>query len=101
MNLKLHRNNLLLLLGYALLIELIGLANGRDAAMIVLIFMMIAVAAHFGGLLLGALIILLNGEAPKAGQWALSALLVGVIGFGLCWGGASVAEGINGSASFH
>ncbi len=67
MHIKLHRNNLLILLGYALLIELIGLANGRDGSMMVLIFMMIAVAVRFGALLLGALIILLNGEVPKAG----------------------------------
>lgn len=98
---KLHLVNLLILLGYSAVIQLLALANGRDGAMMMLIFMLFAVGVHVAALLLGALIVLLKGDGRDAGQWALSALLVAILGFGACWGGATLAEAINGSASLH
>jgi len=92
---KLHLVNLLILLGYSVVIQLIALANGSDGAIMMLIFMLVAVGVHVAALLLGALIVLLNGDGRDAGQWALSALLVAIVGFGACWGGATLAEAIN------
>lgn len=101
MNTKLLRNNLLILLGYAVVIQLLSLTERNGASMVVLFGMMVAVAIHVGVLLLGAIVNLFSGKGPQAGQWLLSALLVGVVGFGTCWGGASLAELYSGPANFH
>jgi hypothetical protein len=95
---KFLRTNLFILLGYAVLTQLLALVEQNGGAMMVLIVMMILVALHAGILALGALILLLAGDKVKAGQWILNALLVGVIGFGTCWGGAQVAELYSGPA---
>ena len=101
MKTKLLHTNLLVLLGYAVLIQLLSLLEKNGASMVVLMGMMVAVAVHVCVLLLGSLVNLLGGKGPEAGQWLLSALLVGVIGFGTCWGGASLAELYSGPANFH
>lgn len=101
MNTKLLRNNLLILLGYAVVIQLLSLTERNGASMVVLFGMMVAVAIHVGVLLLGAIVNVLGGERASAGQWLLSALIVGVVGFGTCWGGASLAELYSGPANFH
>ena len=101
MNTKLLRNNLLILLGYAVVIQLLSLTERNGASMVVLFGMMVAVAIHVGVLLLGAIVNFLGGERASAGQWLLSALIVGVVGFGTCWGGASLAELYAGPANFH
>jgi hypothetical protein len=100
MDTRFLRTNLLTLLGYAVLAQLFSLAEQNGGAIIVLMMMMVCVAIHTGVLLLGALILLIGGQKPKAGQWLLAALLVSVIGFGTCWGGAQVAELYSGPAHF-
>jgi hypothetical protein len=100
MDTKFLRVNLLTLLGYAVLAQLFSLSEQNGGSMLVLIMMMVCVAVHTGVLLLGAIILLISGQKPKAGQWLLAALLVGVIGFGTCWGGAQVAELHSGPAHF-
>ena len=101
MNTKLLRNNLLILLGYAVVIQLLSLTERNGASMVVLFGMMVAVAIHVGVLLLGAIVNVLGGERASAGQWLLCALIVGVVGFGTCWGGASLAELYSGPTNFH
>jgi len=101
MNTKLLRTNLLVLLGYAVVIQLLSLLERNGAGMVVLMGMMVAVAVHVGVLLLGSLVNLFGGKGPLAGQWFLSAILVGVIGFGTCWGGATLAELYSGPVNFH
>lgn len=101
MNTKLLRTNLLVLLGYAVVIQLVSLTESSGGSMLVLIGMMVCVAAHVGVLLLGSLVNLFGGKGPLAGQWLLSALVVGVVGFGTCWGGASLAELYSGPVNFH
>ncbi len=101
MNTGLLRNNLLVLLCYAVVIQLLSLLEKNGAGMVVLMGMMVAVAVHVGVLLIGSIVNLLGGKGPLAGQWLLSALIVGVIGFGTCWGGASLAELYGGPTNFH
>lgn len=101
MNTKFLRNNLFILLGYAVLVQLISLTEKNGASMLVLMMMMAAVAIHVGVLVLGCLVQLASGKRKEAGQWILGALLVGVIGFGTCLGGASLAELYSGPANFH
>lgn len=101
MNTKFLRANLLTLLGYAILAQLFSLTERNGGAFIVLMMMMVCVAIHTGVLLFGAIILLISGQKPKAGQWLLAALLVGVIGFSACWGGATLAEQYSGSVNFH
>ena len=79
MNVKLLRTNLLVLLGYAVVFQCLSLAEPSGGSMVVLMGMMVAVAAHVGVLVLGAVVNLFAGKGPLAGQWLLSALLVGVI----------------------
>lgn len=101
MNTKLLRNNLLVLLAYAVIIQLLSLAEKSGGSMLVLIMMMVAVACHVGVLVIGSLVQLLSSKNQAAGQWILCALLVGVIGFGTCWGGAALADVYSGPANFH
>lgn len=101
MNTKLLRTNLLVLLGYAVVMQLLSLTESSGGGMIVLIGMMVCVAAHVAVLVLGSVVNLFSGKGPLAGQWLLSALIVGVVGFGTCWGGASLAELYSGPANFH
>ncbi len=101
MDTKLLRNNLLILLGYAIVVQLISLTERNGASMVVLMMMMFAVAIHVGILVLGAVVQLISGNSGQAGQWLLNALLIGVIGFGTCWGGASLAELYSGPGNFH
>jgi hypothetical protein len=101
MNTGLLRNNLLVLLCYAVVIQLLSLVERDGASMLVLIGMMVCVAAHLSILVLGAVVNLFSGKGPLAGQWLLSALIVGVVGFGTCWGGASLAELYGGATNFH
>jgi hypothetical protein len=98
---KFLRNNLLILLGYAVVIQLLSLTERNGAGMVVLFGMMIAVAIHVGVLLLGAIVNFLGGKRALAVQFLLGALIVGVVGFGTCWGGASLAELYSGPANFH
>ncbi|MCC7502368.1 MAG: hypothetical protein IT229_07545, partial [Flavobacteriales bacterium] len=51
MNTKLLRNNLFILLGYAVLIQLLSLTEKNGAGMMVAMIMMVAVAIHVGVLL--------------------------------------------------
>ncbi len=93
MNIRLLRTNLLILLGYAVLIQVSSFFQGNDAGMLVLILMMFAVGAHVSVLIIGSLgqaIAKNNGKA--AVQWLLNALLIGLIGFGTCWGGAALTD---------
>ena len=101
MNTKLLRTNLLVLLGYAVVMQLLSLTESQGGGMIVLIGMMVCVATHVSVLVLGSVVNLFSGKGPLAGQWLLSALIVGVVGFGTCWGGASLAELYSGPANFH
>jgi len=101
MNTKFLRNNLLTLLGYAVLAQLFSLIEQNGGAFIVLIMMMFCVALHTGVLVLGSVILLIGGKKEQAGQWILAALLVGVIGFSACWGGATLAEQYSGSVNLH
>ena len=96
-----RRSNLLVLLGYAVVFQCLSLSEPSGGSMVVLMGMMVAVAAHVGVLVLGAVVNLFAGKGPLAGQWLLSALLVGVIGFGTCWGGAFLADLYSGPANFH
>jgi hypothetical protein len=101
MNTKFLRAHLLALLGYAVLAQLFSLTERNGGAFIVLITMMVCVALHTAVLVLGAVILLIGGKKQQAGQWILAALLVGVIGFSACWGGATLAEQYSGSVNFH
>ena len=101
MNSKLLRTNLLVLLGYAVLIQALSLLEPNGASMVVLMGMMVAVAVHVCVLVLGAVVVLFTEKRRDAATWVLCALAVGVIGFGTCWGGASLAELYSGPANFH
>jgi hypothetical protein len=101
MNTKLLRNNLFILLGYAVLAQLLSLTEKNGAGMMVAIIMMVAVAIHVGVLVLGSLVLLVGGRRKEAGQWLLSGLLIGVIGFGTCMGGMALGELYSGPANFH
>jgi hypothetical protein len=101
MNTKFLRAHLLALLGYAVLAQLFSLTERNGGAFIVLIMMMVCVALHTAVLVLGAVILLIGGKKQQAGQWILAALLVGVIGFSACWGGATLAEQYSGPVNFH
>lgn len=101
MNTKLLRNNLFILLGYAVLAQLLSLTEKNGAGMMVAMIMMVAVAIHVAVLALGALVQLASSKGKEAGQWILSALLIGVIGFGTCLGGMALGELYSGPAGFH
>lgn len=101
MNTKLLRNNLFILLGYAVLVQLLSLTEKHGAGMMVAMIMMVAVAIHVGVLVLGSLVQLASGKRAEAGQYILSALLIGVIGFGTCLGGAALGDLYSGPANFH
>ena len=73
MNTKLLRNNLFILLGYAVLVQLLSLTEKNGAGMMVAMIMMVAVAIHVGVLLFGSLVLLISGKGKEAGQWLLSA----------------------------
>jgi hypothetical protein len=101
MNTKLLRNNMLILLGYAVVAQLLALSENSGGGMFVAIVMMVALVIHVVVLVLGCLIQLASGRRKEAGQWILCALLVGVIGFGTCFGGAALADLWSGPANFH
>ena len=101
MNTKLLRNNLFILLGYAVLVQLLSLTEKNGAGMMVAMIMMVAVAIHVGVLLFGSLVLLISGKGKEAGQWLLSALLIGVIGFGTCLGGMALGDLYSSPANFH
>jgi hypothetical protein len=92
MNNRILRNNLFALLGYTVLIQLVAATQGNDASIVVLMWMMIAVGLHVGIALLMALYHALSSTGKDGGSWLLSALIVAIVGFGLCYGGAQVAE---------
>lgn len=100
MDFKFLRTNLIILLVYAVIIQLLSLIETNGGAMLVMIFMMIAVAIHVGVLLLGALVKFLSGDRSGAGQWLLSAVILGVVGFGTCWAGGALADTYSGSTHF-
>lgn len=101
MNTKLIRINLLVLLGYTILAHLIALTESGGASMVIAIILMIAVIGHVGVLVLVALVNFVQGRASEGGQLLLSALLVGIIGFGTCLGSATLAEQWSGPTNFH
>lgn len=93
MNTKLLRNNLLVLLGYAVLIQLLSLSeNNNDPSMVVAMGMMVAVAVHVCVLFVSALLSFRNGDRPLGWSKLLAALIVGMVGFGTCFAGAGLAE---------
>lgn len=100
MNTKFLRNHLLILLGYTVLFELLSLVD-NGGSMVVLMGMMVAVAVHAGVLALGMLISLLGGEKAAARDRLLGALMIGIVGFGTCWGAAGLAELWSGPVNFH
>jgi hypothetical protein len=100
-NTKLLRNNLFVLLGYAVVIQLLSLLEENGASMVVLMGMMVAVVIHVCVLVLGAVVVLFGQRKQEAASWVLCALAIGVVGFGTCWGGASLAELYSGPANFH
>lgn len=101
MNGKFLRNHLLILLGYTVLFELLSFTEKNGGSMVVLMGMMVAVAVHVGVLLLGMLISLFGGEKTRARDRLLGALMIGIVGFGTCWGAAGLAELWSGPANFH
>ncbi|MBL8009328.1 MAG: hypothetical protein JNJ64_01870 [Flavobacteriales bacterium] len=101
MNTKFLRTNLLILLGYAVLVQLLSVFERNGASMVVLMGMMVAVVIHVSILVLGGLVLVFTTRRSEAATWVLCALAVGVIGFGTCWGGASLAELYSGPANFH
>ncbi|MBL7952158.1 MAG: hypothetical protein JNM62_10610 [Flavobacteriales bacterium] len=100
MDFKFLRTNLIILLVYAVIVQLLSLAERNGGAMLVMVFMMIAVAIHVGVLLLGALVKLIVGDRGAAGMWLLSAVILGVVGFGTCWAGGTLAETYSGPTHF-
>ncbi|MBS1582777.1 MAG: hypothetical protein JST66_11310 [Bacteroidetes bacterium] len=92
MDTRVLRNHLLVLLAYAVVTFLIFHADDAEgAAMGILLVMMVLVGAHTLGLLLAALVHFI-AKRPRPGRsHLLAALLVLVVGFGLCWGGAGLA----------
>jgi TRAP-type C4-dicarboxylate transport system permease small subunit len=58
------------------------------------------VVGHVGILLIGALVKFLSGSGASATQWLLCAVIVGLVGFGTCWGGATLADLYSGPMSF-
>jgi small-conductance mechanosensitive channel len=101
MDTKLLRNNLFILLGYAVLAQLLSLTEKNGAGIMVAMIMMVAVAIHVGVLVLGSLVQLASNKRREARQWILSALLIGVVGFGTCMGGMALGELYSGPANFH
>lgn len=100
MDFKFVRTNMIILLVYAVIIQLLSLVESNGASMMVMIFMMIAVAIHVGVLLLGALVKLIVGDRSGAGLWLLSAVILGVVGFGTCWAGGTLADVYSGPTHF-
>lgn len=92
MDTRLVRNHLLVLLAYAVVTFLVFRADGAEgAAMGILLVMMALVGFHTLGLLLAALVHFLARRTRQGRSHLLAALLVLVVGFGLCWGGAGLA----------
>jgi hypothetical protein len=83
--------NLLILIAYTLLINLVGNGGGGggEAGLGVAILMMIAVILHVGVLLLAMLIFFLSKKNVEGRTFLLSALIILVIGFSACLGSMS------------
>lgn len=81
--------NLLILLAYTLLCNLVSNSNGNEKGLEVAILMMVAVILHVGVLLLAMLIFFINKKNVEGRTFLLSALIVLVIGFSACLGSMS------------
>ncbi len=81
--------NILVLIAYTLLINLLSNNNGNERGMEVAILMMVAVAIHVGILLLAMLIYFVSRKNAEGRTFLLSALIVLVIGFSACLGSLS------------
>jgi uncharacterized membrane protein YozB (DUF420 family) len=82
--------NLLILLAYTLLCNLVSNSNGNERGMEVAILMMVAVVIHVGILLLAMLIFFIRKNNAEGRTFLLSALIVLVIGFSACLGSTSL-----------
>ncbi len=101
MDIRLLRTNLLILLAYAVLIQVGSFFQRSGASMMVLILMMTAVGSHVSVLTLGSFGHFIGKNRKTAVQWLLNALLIGLIGFGTCWGGAALTDLYSSGGGFH
>jgi hypothetical protein len=82
--------NLLILIVYTLLINLVSnTSSGGEAGLGVAILMMVAVALHVGVLMLAMLIFFISKKNVEGRTFLLSALIILVIGFSACLGSMS------------
>jgi hypothetical protein len=82
--------NLLILIVYTLLINLVSTnTGGGEAGLGVAILMMVAVILHVGVLMLAMLIFFISKKNVEGRTFLLSALIILVIGFSACLGSMS------------
>ena len=84
--------NLLIMIGYSVVVQSISFSEKIGAGMMVAELMMLCLFVHVATLVVGAIIHYSNDRNKQAGVWLLSGFLVAIIGFGTCMGNAALAD---------
>jgi len=83
--------NLGLLLLYSLAIRVVSQAKGSyDSQTSILIFSMIAIIIHVVASFVTAIVLYIAGKTKLANSVLLSTAITLIVGFGVCWGNASI-----------
>ncbi len=82
--------NMLIMLVYTAGIHIVCGGGKNEGGMVILIIMIFPVALHaLVNFIISMVKFFYNKDSGQGGSYLLSTFLVGIIGFGACWGSAS------------